>query len=494
MPPLSLATRTASTPATIRSSPSSSRRSTRPPPRAARSSTRTARAQRADASSTITRDAVGRRPMPALLDHCFYRQPPGWPAVSDRYPGRADDDDDRHDDRRRATRSRPSGRDRRRGHPRDALARRRAAGRDRRCTRSCATPRPRRRRAPRLRARDRALRRPRIPRHRAPRSRRSTNPRAAPLTAAQMYADRWMFHGPAYQGVTAMGPVGDDGVDGEIDDAARTGRAARLRRPAHGLVGDAAPRSAIASRCRCTIERIELFGAASAPPASASRAACACARSASARCAPISSSSRGGRVWARIDRLGGSPLRQRRRGVGRPACTPSINVLAVPDAGGLRHASPSTGARAASRELMMRRYLGERERADHERSARAAAAAGCSAGSRSRTPCACIAGSTARRRSVAGRDRGVERAERPAASSARRPRLGRAQGRPRGRDRRRGARRSASISSASSRAPTTFLDDRVHARRARARRRQRRRCTRGCGPRRKPSRRRAAPA
>src|SRR5262249_48915310 len=24
--------------------------------------------------------------VPALLDHCFYRQPPGWPAVADRYP------------------------------------------------------------------------------------------------------------------------------------------------------------------------------------------------------------------------------------------------------------------------------------------------------------------------------------------------------------------------------------------------------------------------
>src|SRR5258706_12069686 len=33
-----------------------------------------------------------------------------------------------------------------------------------------------------------------------------TRPHAAPHTAAQMYADRWMFHGPAYQGVTTLGP------------------------------------------------------------------------------------------------------------------------------------------------------------------------------------------------------------------------------------------------------------------------------------------------
>src|SRR6185369_11770432 len=44
-----------------------------------------------------------------------------------------------------------------------------------------------------------------------------TAPRPTPIDAATMYRDRWMFHGPAYQGVTALGPMGDDGVDGVIE-------------------------------------------------------------------------------------------------------------------------------------------------------------------------------------------------------------------------------------------------------------------------------------
>ncbi|MEZ4323224.1 MAG: beta-ketoacyl synthase N-terminal-like domain-containing protein [Myxococcota bacterium] len=37
-----------------------------------------------------------------------------------------------------------------------------------------------------------------------------------PCTAAELYADRWMFHGPAYQGVIAVGPWDRTGVDGRI--------------------------------------------------------------------------------------------------------------------------------------------------------------------------------------------------------------------------------------------------------------------------------------
>src|SRR5258706_4490650 len=43
------------------------------------------------------------------------------------------------------------------------------------------------------------------------------NSRPTPFDARRMYDDRWMFHGPQYQGVTTLGPMGDDGVDGAID-------------------------------------------------------------------------------------------------------------------------------------------------------------------------------------------------------------------------------------------------------------------------------------
>jgi hypothetical protein len=43
-----------------------------------------------------------------------------------------------------------------------------------------------------------------------------TAERAAPHTAEQMYRERIMFHGPGYQGVTAIDTIGDDGVRGAI--------------------------------------------------------------------------------------------------------------------------------------------------------------------------------------------------------------------------------------------------------------------------------------
>ncbi len=43
----------------------------------------------------------------------------------------------------------------------------------------------------------------------------------SPVTAAQLYADKWMFHGPAYQSVVALDHVAADGICGTI--AARAG-------------------------------------------------------------------------------------------------------------------------------------------------------------------------------------------------------------------------------------------------------------------------------
>ena len=41
-------------------------------------------------------------------------------------------------------------------------------------------------------------------------------PRATEATAAQIYSDGWMFHGPAYQGVVAFDAIGDNGIDGQL--------------------------------------------------------------------------------------------------------------------------------------------------------------------------------------------------------------------------------------------------------------------------------------
>jgi acyl transferase domain-containing protein len=49
------------------------------------------------------------------------------------------------------------------------------------------------------------------------------NARPAPCTAETLYTDRWMFHGPAYRGVVALGPVGDDAIRGTLETGAALG-------------------------------------------------------------------------------------------------------------------------------------------------------------------------------------------------------------------------------------------------------------------------------
>ena len=44
-----------------------------------------------------------------------------------------------------------------------------------------------------------------------------SDPQPSPQTAAQMYAERWMFHGPAYQGVVELIAVDRGGLDGRIE-------------------------------------------------------------------------------------------------------------------------------------------------------------------------------------------------------------------------------------------------------------------------------------
>src|SRR5262249_1030495 len=40
---------------------------------------------------------------------------------------------------------------------------------------------------------------------------------APDIDASRLYTDRWMFHGPAFAGITSLGPIGTDGIRGVID-------------------------------------------------------------------------------------------------------------------------------------------------------------------------------------------------------------------------------------------------------------------------------------
>ena len=186
--------------------------------------------------------------------------------------------------------------------------------------------------------------------------------RATPLSAAQMYADRWMFHGPRYQGVTVLGPMGDDGVDGEIETLSAPGA---LLDCAGQLMGwwvmHTEKRDRLAMPVR--IARIALFAA---DPAVGKRVKCGVRmrqvgeREVRANLELVVD----GRVWARID-----DWEDRRFDSDDPVWDvlmyPENNVLAIAQPEGYVVVTEHWRG-AASRELMMRRYLGERERADHD--------------------------------------------------------------------------------------------------------------------------------
>ncbi|HEY1555387.1 MAG TPA: beta-ketoacyl synthase N-terminal-like domain-containing protein [Kofleriaceae bacterium] len=299
---------------------------------------------------------------PALLDHCFYRQAAGWPTISDRYPvvpmtmtiAMMID---------AACRLQPE---------RVAIA-----VEDVRAYRWLAVAPPVEiELAAKLRDDDpdrvdvdvpgysRATVRfaDRFPAAPAPALAPLANPRAAPMTARGMYDDRWMFHGAAYQGVTALGPMGDDGVDGAIDAL-----------PAQGALLDCAgqlmgwwvmqteTRDRLAMPVR--IERIALF---SPEPAAGERVPCRVRiREVGERevRADLELVARDGRVWAKIE--GWEDRRfDSDDAVWDVLMYPERNVLAEPRR---EYVLVREHWRAAaSRELMMRRYLTEHERAAHD--------------------------------------------------------------------------------------------------------------------------------
>ena len=182
------------------------------------------------------------------------------------------------------------------------------------------------------------------------------------LPARALYTDRWMFHGPSYQGVVALDAIGDDGIVGTLEAKPAAGA---LLDNAGQLFGywvmqkNETNRMALPVR----IDRIDFFG----PPAKpGERFSCDVRiRDQDERSVVADLTlAKNGRVWARIsgweDRRFDTDPR-----LWEVMLRPETNVLADTKPEGFALFSDVYRS-ASTRDQLARRYLGEAERAHYE--------------------------------------------------------------------------------------------------------------------------------
>jgi phosphopantetheinyl transferase len=191
-----------------------------------------------------------------------------------------------------------------------------------------------------------------------------TGRRPCTVTAQGLYTDKWMFHGPAFQGVTELGPVADDGIVGELTVPSAPGA---LLDNAGQLLGFWVMAQAGHNQLAfpAAIEQVCYYGA---PPRPGEQVTCViriCSLSPTEVIADVELRHPDGRLWALIDRW-----RDRRfvtDEVTFPAYLfPEHHRIALRQPGGwflLRDPWPDP----ATRELFMRCYLGAAERAEYQR-------------------------------------------------------------------------------------------------------------------------------
>lgn len=188
-----------------------------------------------------------------------------------------------------------------------------------------------------------------------------TIPESVPVTAVGLYEERWLFHGPLYRGVRILGPMSDEGIDGELETGSALGA---LLDNAGQLMGFWIMYRHDLDRLGLptTIDRITFYGPS---PAVGERVSC------SVRISSVTDTAVradlellcGSQLWARIE--GWEDRRFDSDGVVWPVLIwPEHSVLTEQADGGYELALERWRS-SASRELMMRRYLGVAERAEY---------------------------------------------------------------------------------------------------------------------------------
>jgi acyl transferase domain-containing protein/phosphopantetheinyl transferase len=191
-----------------------------------------------------------------------------------------------------------------------------------------------------------------------------TGQRPCEVTAQGLYNDRWMFHGPAFQGVAELGPVADGGIVGELTVPSAPGA---LLDTAGQLLGFWIMTQTTRDRLAfpAAIDQVRYYGS---PPSPGERVRCVVrisSLSVTDVVADLELRRADGQLWARIDRW-----RDRRFNTDEVTWPvflfPERNRIAQRQPGGwflVRDRWPDP----ATRELIMRCYLSAAERADYQR-------------------------------------------------------------------------------------------------------------------------------
>jgi phosphopantetheine--protein transferase-like protein len=345
-----------------------------------------------------TRVALSVEEEPAFADHCFYRQPPGWPTMSDRFPvvpmtGLVQMMTDA------ATQLlpglKPIGLEDVRAlrwlavaPPVEVVVRAEELAKD-----ASAGER-------RVRvviegyARATVVLADQSPEAPAPALADLSGEDELAVTAESLYQDRWLFHGPEYQGVRILGPMTAEGMDGDLEAGSAPGA---LLDNAGQLMGFWIMYRHELDRLGLptSIDRIRFHGA---PPAAGERLP-ARVRIRSVEPTAVRADlelTRFGKVWAQIegwedrrfdsdevvwpvliwperslltehhgDREGGDREGGDREGGDQEGGDQEGGD--AEDGGGGFELAVERWRSTASRELMMRRYLGEAEREDYAR-------------------------------------------------------------------------------------------------------------------------------
>ncbi|MFF1379715.1 beta-ketoacyl synthase N-terminal-like domain-containing protein [Streptomyces sp. NPDC058308] len=308
-----------------------------------------------------TQLVIGTTAMPHLLDHCLIPQRPGWPDLCDRHPV-VPATTVIHHMVRAAERARPG---RRVVAVYDVRLEQWLAAEPATRVEVVVTPEPDERLmrvafGPYARAvlelADGYPARP------PARWRRETDERPCAITAEDLYRDRWMFHGPAFQGVTELTGIGDRHVRGTIAAPAAPGalldNVGQLL--GHWILAEHTERTVVFP---VRMDAFRFFGPHPAPGTPAECHVRVTSLTGPALTADVQLSV-GGTVWAEV--TGWQDRRFDVPGADRPGGYPERRTLSEARPGGwtlLTDAWPDL----ASRDLVMRTQLGAAERAAYEK-------------------------------------------------------------------------------------------------------------------------------